>query len=121
MDVPAVAGGERLEKATPFAGRARGAAGCRDPEPEKQLESRVVPAFEPMSAVETSSLPPATSWRDYYELGKPRVVMLIMFTAIAGMFLAAPGLPPASALIFGSIGIALAASSAAAINHVLDR
>jgi protoheme IX farnesyltransferase len=61
-----------------------------------------------MSAVETSSLHPAASWRDYYELGKPRVVMLIMFTAIAGMFLAAPG-------------IALAASSAAAINHVLDR
>lgn len=47
--------------------------------------------------------------------------MLIMFTAIAGMFLATPGLPPASALIFGSLGIALAASSAAAVNHVLDR
>ena len=74
-----------------------------------------------MSAVETSSLQPAASWRDYYELGKPRVVMLIMFTAIAGMFLAAPGLPPLNALIFGTIGIALAASSAAAINHVLDR
>lgn len=74
-----------------------------------------------MSAVETSSLQPAASWRDYYELGKPRVVMLIMFTAIAGMFLAAPGLPPVNALIFGTLGIALAASSAAAINHVLDR
>ena len=74
-----------------------------------------------MSAVETSSLQPAASWRDYYELGKPRVVMLIMFTAIAGMFLAAPGLPPANALIFGTLGIALAASAAAAINHVLDR
>ena len=74
-----------------------------------------------MSAVETSSLQPASSWRDYYELGKPRVVMLIMFTAIAGMFLAAPGLPPLNALIFGTIGIALAASAAAAINHVLDR
>jgi protoheme IX farnesyltransferase len=74
-----------------------------------------------MSAVETSSLQPAASWRDYYELGKPRVVMLIMFTAIAGMFLAAPSWPPANALIFGTLGIALAASSAAAINHVLDR
>ncbi len=63
----------------------------------------------------------AASWRDYYELGKPRVVMLIMFTAVAGMFLAAPGLPPLNALIFGTLGIALAASSAAAINHVLDR
>lgn len=47
--------------------------------------------------------------------------MLIMFTAIAGMFLAAPGLPPADALVFGSLGIALAASAAAAVNHVLDR
>lgn len=74
-----------------------------------------------MSAVETSSLQPTASWRDYYELGKPRVVMLIMFTAIAGMFLATPGLPPANALIFGTLGIALAASAAAAINHVLDR
>jgi protoheme IX farnesyltransferase len=74
-----------------------------------------------MSAVETSSLHPAASWRDYYELGKPRVVMLIMFTAIAGMFLAAPGLPPLNALIAGTLGIALAASGAAAINHVLDR
>jgi protoheme IX farnesyltransferase len=61
------------------------------------------------------------TWRDYYELGKPRVVLLIMFTAVAGMFLAAPGLPPLDALIFGTVGIALAASSAAAINHVLDR
>jgi heme o synthase len=71
--------------------------------------------------VETSSIPHPASWRDYYELGKPRVVMLIMFTAIAGMFLAAPGLPPANALVFGTLGIALAASAAAVVNHVLDR
>jgi protoheme IX farnesyltransferase len=43
-----------------------------------------------------------------------------MFTAIVGMFLAVPGFPPAAALFWGTIGIALAASSAAAINHVLD-
>jgi protoheme IX farnesyltransferase len=71
--------------------------------------------------VETSSVQQPTTWRDYYELGKPRVVMLIMFTAIAGMFLASPAFPPPHALIFGTLGIALAASSAAAINHVLDR
>jgi heme o synthase len=71
--------------------------------------------------VETTSLQRPTTWRDFYELGKPRVVLLIMFTAVAGMFLAAPGLPPMDALIFGTLGIALAASSAAAINHVLDR
>ncbi|MGD9842484.1 MAG: heme o synthase [Steroidobacteraceae bacterium] len=61
------------------------------------------------------------TWRDYYELGKPRVVMLIVFTAFVGMLLAVPGWPPLNALIFGTLGIALAASSAAAINHVLDR
>ena len=59
--------------------------------------------------------------RDYFELTKPRVVSLIMFTAIVGMFLAVPGFPPAGALVWGTIGITLAASSAAAINHVLDR
>ena len=58
--------------------------------------------------------------RDYFALTKPKVVSLIMFTAIVGMFLAVPGFPPAGALIWGTIGIALAASSAAAINHVLD-
>jgi protoheme IX farnesyltransferase len=61
-----------------------------------------------------------TDWRDYYELTKPRVVMLIVFTAIVGMFLAVPGLPDATALIFGTLGIGLAASSAAVFNHVLD-
>ena len=61
-----------------------------------------------------------TRARDYFALTKPKVVSLIMFTAIAGMFLAVPGFPPAAALAWGTIGIALAASSAAAINHVLD-
>ena len=63
----------------------------------------------------------AATWRDYYELGKPRVVALIVFTAVVGMFLAVPGLPPWQALLYGTIGIGLAASSAAAINHVVDR
>jgi protoheme IX farnesyltransferase len=58
--------------------------------------------------------------RDYFALTKPKVVSLIMFTAIVGMFLAVPGFPPAAPLVWGTIGIALAASSAAAINHVLD-
>ncbi len=61
------------------------------------------------------------TWRDYYELGKPRVVLLIVFTAFVGMLLAVPAWPPVQALFFGNLGIALAASSAAAINHVLDR
>lgn len=59
-------------------------------------------------------------WRDYYELTKPRVVVLIVFTAIVGMFLSVPGWPGIEPLIFGTIGIGMAASSAAVFNHVLD-
>ena len=61
-----------------------------------------------------------TDWRDYYELTKPRVVMLIVFTAIVGMFLSVPGWPGAAPLIFGTLGIGLASSAAAVYNHVLD-
>jgi protoheme IX farnesyltransferase len=83
--------------------------------------------FQPLNCAahvtpaEATSTARHATWRDYYELGKPRVVMLIMITAIAGMFLATPGLPTANVLIFGTLGIALAASAAAAVNHVLDR
>ena len=62
-----------------------------------------------------------TSWRDFYELGKPRIVLLIVFTAIVGMFLAVPGMLPLKQFIFGTLGIGLAASCASAINHLLDR
>jgi protoheme IX farnesyltransferase len=61
------------------------------------------------------------SWRDYYELGKPRIVLLIVFTAIVGMFLAVPGMLPLQQFIAGTVGIGLAASCASAINHLLDR
>ncbi len=61
------------------------------------------------------------SWRDYYDLGKPRIVLLIVFTAMVGMFLAVPGMLPLRQFIFGIIGIGLAASCASAINHLLDR
>ncbi len=57
----------------------------------------------------------------YLELTKPRVVALIVFTAVIGMLLAVPGMPPWKPLLLGSLGIWLAASSAAAINHLLDR
>jgi len=60
-------------------------------------------------------------WRDYFELCKPNVVALIVFTAIVGMLLAAPGMVPLDALVFGTLGIGLAAGSAAAINHVVDQ
>ena len=60
------------------------------------------------------------NWLDYYELTKPRVVMLIVFTAVVGMFLAVPAIPDLRQLTLGTIGIAMAASSAAVFNHVLD-
>jgi protoheme IX farnesyltransferase len=60
-------------------------------------------------------------WRRYLELTKPKVVTLITFTAIVGTLLASPGLPPLAALLWGNLGIALAAACAATINHVLDR
>jgi len=53
-------------------------------------------------------------------LGKPRVVTLIVFTALIGMFLAVPGLPPAAGVLFGAVGIALVASSAAALNCLVE-
>jgi protoheme IX farnesyltransferase len=60
-------------------------------------------------------------WREYLELTKPKVSLLIVFTAIVGMVLASPGMVPLPALVFGTIGIAMASGSAAALNHILDR
>ena len=57
--------------------------------------------------------PRPARWRSFYELTKPRVVMLIVFTAIVGTLLAVPGMPPLDALMFGNLGIGLAAASAA--------
>lgn len=58
---------------------------------------------------------------EYFELCKPRVVALLVLTAVVGMHLATPGWVPLPVLIFGTLGIALSASSAAAINHLIDR
>ncbi len=71
-----------------------------------------------MAATEPISLP--ASWRSFYELTKPRVVMLIVFTSIVGTLLASAGMPPWDALICGNLGVGFAAASAAVINHVLD-
>ncbi len=68
----------------------------------------------------TTTVQSIADWRDYYELTKPKVVTLIVFTAVVGMFLAVPDWPGVNALLFGTLGIGLAASSAAVINHVLD-
>lgn len=64
---------------------------------------------------------PATPWREYFELCKPKVVALMVFTAWVGMLLAEPGAFPWLALLFGTLGIGSMAGSAAAINHLIDR
>ena len=68
------------------------------------------------------------AWRDtasrlqqFYQLTKPRVVSLIVFTAIIGMFLAVPGAVPLNVLVFGTLGIALVAGSAAAVNCLVEQ
>ncbi|MET0332306.1 MAG: heme o synthase [Dyella sp.] len=57
---------------------------------------------------------------EYLELTKPKVVALLVFCAVIGMFLAVPALPPWRALVFGTLGIWLASGSAAAFNHLID-
>lgn len=61
------------------------------------------------------------SWRDYLELTKPKVVALLMLTAIIGMFLATPGMVPWDVLLLGSLGMGMAMGAAAAINHIVDQ
>lgn len=63
----------------------------------------------------------AWQWRDLITLCKPRVVIVMLACALVGMALASPDLPSSGAVIFGLVGIGLAASGAAAFNHVLDR
>ncbi|MDE2087141.1 MAG: heme o synthase [Xanthomonadaceae bacterium] len=58
---------------------------------------------------------------EYLQLTKPRVVALLVFCAVIGMFLAVPGIPPWRALVWGTLGIWLASASAAAFNHLIDQ
>ncbi|RUR08360.1 heme o synthase [Legionella sp. km772] len=67
------------------------------------------------------SIPLAATWRDYLELCKPRVVLLMLLTVIVGMYLAAPGWIDLSLVALTLIGVGFSASSAAAINHLVDR
>ncbi len=62
-----------------------------------------------------------TCWRDYLEMCKPKVVALMLLTSVIGMFLSISGMVPLDILIFGNLGIALAAGSAATVNHIVDR
>ena len=63
----------------------------------------------------------SASWRDYYEMTKPKVVLLLLLTALVGMCLAVDGALPIQPLVAGMLGIGMLSSSAAVINHVVDR
>lgn len=60
-------------------------------------------------------------WRRYLELTKPRVVALMVFTVAVGMTLATPSIVPWRVFVFGTLGIALLAGSAASLNHLIDQ
>ncbi|TXF10868.1 heme o synthase [Pelomicrobium methylotrophicum] len=64
---------------------------------------------------------PTSRWQQYLQLTKPRVVSLIVFTAVIGMFLAVPGPVPLPPLVFGTLGIALVAGAAAAVNCLVEQ
>ncbi len=68
-----------------------------------------------------SSLTERATWRDYYELCKPNVVWLMILTAIVGMCMATNDAVPLVKVFFASMGIALCAGSAAAVNHLADQ
>ena len=72
-----------------------------------------------MSHAELNTI--AVSWRDYLELCKPNVVALMLLTSLIGMLLATDQAVPLTVLVFGNLGIALCAGSAAAVNHIVDR
>ncbi len=59
-------------------------------------------------------------WRDYYQMTKPRVVMMMVLTSLVGMFLAVPGMVPLDILVWGNVGIALVAAAGAVVNHLID-
>lgn len=63
----------------------------------------------------------AATWRDYKELTKPNVVLLMILTSAIGMFMAVPGMVPLDILVLGNLGIALCAGAAAAVNHLVDQ
>jgi len=73
--------------------------------------------------VNTEALHPgiAQRLRAFYSLTKPRVVSLIVFTAVIGMFLATPGVVPIEVLLAGTAGIALVAGAAAAVNCLVEQ
>ena len=73
------------------------------------------------TASTSAALPHSSRVRQFYALTKPRVVQLIVFCAVIGMFLATPGLPPPRIVFFATVGIALVAGAAAAFNCLVEQ
>ena len=65
--------------------------------------------------------PQPSTWRDYLTLTKPRIMSLLLLTALCGMFVAAQGVPPVGLMVATMAGLALACGGASALNHYMDR
>ena len=74
-----------------------------------------------MQTIAAPTLPLGQHFAAFAHLCKPRVNSLIVFTAMIGMFLATPGFPPLLRFLVASIGIALVAFAAAALNCMVER
>jgi heme o synthase len=85
--------------------------------PENSMSDPSAAAALPSEAAKSVKV---ASWRDYYEMCKPRVVMLMVLTSLVGMFLAVPGMVPFDILIWGNLGIALVSGAGAVVNHLID-
>jgi len=73
-----------------------------------------------MSDIQSQEKNLSSAFQQYYDLTKPKVVMLIVFTALVGMLLAVDGMPDLFLVFMASLGIGLAASSGAAMNQIID-
>jgi heme o synthase len=85
------------------------------------INSSLSPSMAVVPVAPPTTFRTVPGWRDFINLTKPKVSLLIVFTAIVGMVLASPGMVPLQVLVFGTLGIAMASGSAAALNHILDR
>ena len=86
-----------------------------------RLRISLTPRWRTLSSPTALSIADSRTWRDYAALCKPKVVALIVFTAIVGMLLATPEMVPLDALVLGTLGIGGAAAAGAAVNHLADR
>lgn len=87
----------------------------------KILDKSFTPPITNASVKATLRLSELKKWRAYYEMTKPRVVALLVLTAMVGMSLSVPSGLPWQRLIPAMLGIGLLSSAAAAINHIIDK